>query len=106
MSESRHQPEPVVYIQAIHALLFQFTQSGEKQAFLDGVVRLLQRESQCECVGIRVLDEDGCIPYQSYTGFSHDFWESENHLKVSAEDCRKLSKARCAARAKRFKTHS
>lgn len=87
MSESRHQPEPVVYIQAIHALLFQFTQSGEKQAFLDGVVRLLQRESQCECVGIRVLDEDGCIPYQSYTGFSHDFWESENHLKVSAEDC-------------------
>lgn len=80
MSESKHQSESIVYIQAIHALLFQFTQSGEKQAFLDGVVRLLQRESQCECIGIRVLEEDGSIPYHSYVGFSHDFWESENHL--------------------------
>lgn len=79
--------EPIVFIQAIHSLLFCFTQNGSKQAFLDSVVSLLQKESGCEYVGIRVLDEEGYIPYQSYVGFSQNFWESENHLKINGEDC-------------------
>jgi len=38
-------------------------------------------------VGIRVLTEEGYIPYESYVGFSEEFWESENWLSVKSDKC-------------------
>ena len=38
-------------------------------------------------MGIRGLNEDGTIPYEAYTGFSDDFWKSENWLSIKEAQC-------------------
>lgn len=43
--------------------------------------------SGCNCVGIRVLDDDGNIPYMSYTGFSREFYELESPLSIKSDKC-------------------
>lgn len=75
------------YFGAIQALLDGLADANSKQDFLDMVVKLIQKESGCKFVGIRVLTDDGYIPYQSYVGFSREFWESENMIQISKEDC-------------------
>lgn len=73
--------------QAILEMIRKFSHSGSMQNFLDNVVQIIQRQGGCRYVGIRVLDESGHIPYQSYVGFSYEFWQEENMLQVSKEDC-------------------
>lgn len=75
------------HLQTMQSLIRSFSMSGSKQDFLDNVIRLVQLESGCKCVGIRVLDENGYIPYQSYVGFSREFWEAENMIQISKDDC-------------------
>ena len=50
--------------------------SGEIQAF-----------SGCQAVGIRILDEDGKIPYEGYVGFPRTFYEIESPLLVGTDLC-------------------
>jgi signal transduction histidine kinase len=73
--------------QATTALLKLFSESNSRGEYLDGVVRLLRDWSRCRCVGIRVLDSGGGIPYESYLGYSREFWESENWLSVNCDQC-------------------
>lgn len=75
------------HLQATKELIRSVISSESKQAFLDHVVRIIQEESGCKFIGIRVLDEQGYIPYQSYVGFSREFWESENMIQITQEDC-------------------
>lgn len=75
------------HLKIIQALIKSVNNTQSKQEFLDDVVRFLQAESGCRFVGIRVLDEGGYIPYQSYLGFSREFWEAENMIQISKEDC-------------------
>ena len=49
------------------------------------VVAEIKRFLECEAVGIRVLDEDGRIPYQACDGFSRAFYETENPLSIHAD---------------------
>ncbi|HWR40462.1 MAG TPA: EAL domain-containing protein [Patescibacteria group bacterium] len=79
--------ERLEFNQATLGLIREFSSSGSTQKFIDKVVTLIQQESGCMYIGIRVLDETGHIPYQSYVGFSHAFWEEENMIQVSHEDC-------------------
>ncbi len=62
------------------------TKSSRKE-YLDYLIGYLKLWSGCRCVGIRVLDAEGRIPYESYTGFSHKFWESENWLSIKEDQC-------------------
>lgn len=55
--------------------------------YLHLVADLLQTWTGCRCVGIRVLDKEGNIPYEGYVGFSKEFWESENWLSVKKHNC-------------------
>ncbi len=41
----------------------------------------------CAAVGVRILDEDGNIPYEFYQGFSRKFYESENFLSIKNNQC-------------------
>lgn len=75
------------YIQAAQSLIRSFTFSGSPDEFLNSVVRLIQQETGFACVGIRVLNESGYIPYHAYTGFSQDFWETENMIPIACDDC-------------------
>jgi PAS domain S-box-containing protein len=74
-------------LQATNDLLNLFPKKSSRKEYLDAVVGLLRTWSQCRCVGIRILQEKGDIPYESYVGFSQDFWESENWLSVHSDHC-------------------
>ena len=75
--------------QAVFAntLLKLFSEKTTRKEYLDEVVKQIQFWSSCSCVGIRILNEDGYIPYESYTGFSREFWESECQLSVTRDRC-------------------
>ncbi|MBI3990731.1 MAG: PAS domain S-box protein, partial [Candidatus Omnitrophica bacterium] len=60
---------------------------SSRKEFLEAVIELLKAWSACRCIGIRVLDAEGRIPYDAYTGFSREFWESENWLSIKEDQC-------------------
>lgn len=70
-----------------NSLLKLFTQATSRKEYADNVVRLIHQWIDCRCVGIRLLDEEGNIPYESYIGFSHEFWQSENWLSTKKHNC-------------------
>ncbi len=72
---------------ATHALLSLFSEKNARKEYLDGVVERIREWSGCRCVGIRVLDDRGYIPYESYVGFSQEFWERENWISVHKDSC-------------------
>jgi PAS domain S-box-containing protein len=53
-----------------------------KVPLLEEFVKEIQEFTDCEAVGIRILDESGNIPYEAYAGFSKEFYELENSLSV------------------------
>lgn len=54
---------------------------------LDEFVRELGALTGAEAVGIRLLDEEGNIPYQAYRGFSRKFYETESPLSIKIDKC-------------------
>ncbi len=72
---------------ATYELLNLFAKEASLKGYLDEAVRLIQGWSGCRCVGIRVLREDGFIPYESYVGFGPEFMESENWLSIHQDHC-------------------
>lgn len=85
--ETRQREEMESYVGTTSLLLTLLHQAVSRKDYLRAVVRIIQGWSGCHCVGIRVLSEDGAIPYESYVGFSPDFWESENRLIVNRDRC-------------------
>jgi PAS domain S-box-containing protein len=69
-------------IEATNALLSLFSRKSSRKEYLEKVVELVCIWSNCRCIGVRILNEDGYVPYESYVGFSREFWESENWLSV------------------------
>jgi PAS domain S-box-containing protein len=47
----------------------------------------VQEHSGCQSVAIRILDEEGNIPYHANTGFSKEFLESESNLCIKTDRC-------------------
>jgi PAS domain S-box-containing protein len=74
-------------VQATNALLNLFARIPSRKDYLDAVLELIQNWTSCRCAGIRILDRQGNIPYESYVGFSREFWESENFLSVKNNQC-------------------
>ena len=70
-----------------NALLKIHVQSHTRQRYLDRVLKLIKNWTGCNYAGIRVLSDDGGIPYESYYGFSKEFWQSENMLNVKRDNC-------------------
>ncbi len=50
-------------------------------------VNEIKEFADCDAVGIRVLDDEGNIPYQAYNGFSPGFFESESPLSIKSDKC-------------------
>ncbi|MFP5213015.1 MAG: GAF domain-containing protein [Acidobacteriota bacterium] len=73
--------------QANNQVLRLMTEASDRQDFLDGIVKLVHEWTGSRCVGIRMLDSEGNIPYGSYMGFSREFWEKENWLSVAKDTC-------------------
>ena len=56
-------------------------------SLLKKFVANLREFSGCSAVGIRLLDDEGNIPYQAYEGFSREFYELESPLQIQSDTC-------------------
>ncbi len=70
-----------------HFLLELFARKSARKDYLGEVIRKIAHWADCRCAGIRILDDYGNIPYEAYTGFNREFWESENHLSIHRDQC-------------------
>jgi PAS domain S-box-containing protein len=70
-----------------HRLLALASRHGRVEPLLEECVAEVRRLSGCEAVGIRLLDEDGGIPYEAYVGFSEAFHRLESPLSIHADEC-------------------
>ncbi len=72
---------------ANNAILNLFARNTSRKEFLDDLIELIQGWAKCRCVGIRIIDQQKFIPYESYKGFSYEFWKSESYLCLYSEQC-------------------
>jgi PAS domain S-box-containing protein len=69
------------------ALLELFAHKASGREYFDAVVEVIRNWTGCQCLGIRVLDEQGEIPYGASVGFDAEFLKLENHLSVKTDAC-------------------
>jgi PAS domain S-box-containing protein len=75
---------------AANALLKLFPKKASREEYLDAVVQLIQSWCKCRCVGIRLLGENGDASYESYTGYSDEFWRSCVSIKRTPCICSRI----------------
>jgi PAS domain S-box-containing protein len=75
------------YTEVANALLRLFAGATSRQEYMSLAVRLIKIWSDCQYVGVRMVKNNGDIPYESYLGFSREFWESENWLSIHKDQC-------------------
>jgi PAS domain S-box-containing protein len=69
------------------ALLALFAQKSAAPQYLHSLLEVLSQWSGCQAIGIRVADENGEIPYQTWSGFEPEFIELENRLSLQRDNC-------------------
>ena len=72
---------------ATHALLDLFARKSSSKEYLEGVVEVIRAWVDCQCLGIRVVDEHGAIPYNASVGFDAEFLQVENQHSLKTDDC-------------------
>ncbi|OPX93957.1 MAG: Blue-light-activated protein [Syntrophorhabdus sp. PtaB.Bin006] len=60
---------------------------SDLSSLLQEFVKEMKGLTGCAAIGIRLLDENGNIPYRAYDGFSRQFHESENPLSIRTDRC-------------------
>ncbi len=70
-----------------NVLLELFAQKPTRKEYLDSVVRAIRDWSGCQCVGVRLTNSDGLIPYESHIGFNREFLASESVLSLKTDTC-------------------
>lgn len=71
----------------IHHFLKIANQSLDMTSLLEEFVSAIRNFTGCEAVGIRMLDKEGNIHYQTYKGFSQRFYELESPLSIKSDQC-------------------
>ncbi len=74
-------------LQASHQFLQIANRYNEMRPMLNEFINEIRRLINCSAVGMRILDEDGNIPYQAFEGFSQQFHESENPHTIDSASC-------------------
>ena len=72
------------HVEGIAALLGIFASKTSRDDYLTAVVRLLASWCQCRCVGIRLLQENGQMPFVTQRGFGRSFLKGENRVRVES----------------------
>ncbi|HTX72346.1 MAG TPA: EAL domain-containing protein [Rectinemataceae bacterium] len=70
-----------------NALLELYALRATMKEYLDSVVDLLASWSGCSCVGIRLIRENGDIPFSSYVGFDPEFIKDEGWVSLHTDQC-------------------
>ncbi|NWF52049.1 MAG: PAS domain S-box protein [Nitrospirae bacterium] len=68
-------------------LLELFIKKYSMKEYMDSVVKDLSDWGDFNCVGIRIIDSEGYIPYEASTGFSAEFLRLENMLSLNKDIC-------------------
>lgn len=64
-----------------------FSKKKNRKEYLEDVVDFIKDWSQCNFVGVRVLDDEGNIPYEANRGFSSDAQDDECWLSLNSSSC-------------------
>jgi PAS domain S-box-containing protein len=86
-AEIAEREQAQVRTQITNALLELFAQKTSRKEYLDSVVEAIREWSGCRCVGIRLANDEGFIPYESSVGFSEQFLALENMLSLKTDAC-------------------
>jgi len=70
-----------------NVLLELFAQKTTRKEYLDSVVKAIRDWSDCQCIGIRLVNSDGYIPYEFHIGFSEEFLAMESMLSLKTAVC-------------------
>jgi PAS domain S-box-containing protein len=73
--------------QVVTTLLAMFAKKTTRKEYLDAVTRVVHQWSGCRCIGVRVRNDKGDIPYESHLGFSDEFVKSESFLTIGKHQC-------------------
>jgi GAF domain-containing protein len=84
LAESKRADET---LQVTYRLLEIANRHSDMDSLLNAFITEIQSFTGCTAVGIRFLDENGNIPYESYNGFNRDFYEMENPLSIISDHC-------------------
>jgi len=74
-------------LQVSHHFLEIAYRHREMTPLLKEFVAEVQNLTGCAAAAIRILEEEGKIPYQAYEGFSQRFLESESALSIKSDKC-------------------
>lgn len=74
-------------ISASNALLKLYSRTFSREEYLDSVLELVEKWSACRYFGIRILDDNGNMPYASYRGYSSEFCRQEAAVSVNNGMC-------------------
>jgi signal transduction histidine kinase len=72
---------------ASHRFLEVANRHTEMEPLLKEFVSQVKELSGCEAVGMRILDEEGNIPYEDAVGFSPRFHRIESRLSIRRDEC-------------------
>jgi PAS domain S-box-containing protein len=75
------------HLRLTNALLELFVQKASRNEYLDSVVEQIRDWSGCKCVGVRLANGDGYIPFVAWTGFSDQFLAEESMLSLERNSC-------------------
>jgi PAS domain S-box-containing protein len=75
------------HVKGVRVLLELFATKSSRKEYVDNVVELLRGWCGCRCAGIRLVDEQGCMPYTAWAGYSRRFLKEESRLCLGHEDC-------------------
>ena len=68
-------------------ILSLFIKKSARKEYLDAIVRLVHTLTGCKNVGIRIVDDKGFIPYESFIGFTKKFMKRESMLSLATDSC-------------------
>lgn len=74
-------------LQVTQSLLHILSIAESTQEFLDKLVELIRQACQCQAAGIRVLQGNGYLPYQAYSGYACEFMAAENQVHIRSAEC-------------------
>jgi signal transduction histidine kinase len=84
-------------LQASHRFLEAANRHTEMAPLLKEFVSQVKGLSGCEAVGMRILDQDGNIPYEDAIGFPARFHQVESRLSIRRDECMCINVVRGSA---------
>ena len=87
LSDITKQKQHDRHVEGVRELLELFATKRSRQDYIDCAVRYLRDWSGARCVGIRMLDASGRIPYTASLGYSPAFIRLENCLTLESGNC-------------------